>query len=165
MKTRTVLVLLIFVFMALLPMEMACSNAATSLNEAANDLSTPEKAINMFFEAFRTGNDSLLDRVLAPGASIPEFNPMQKIVSPYPHIGEVVINRIDMVNERRRYAAPDSYTKPSDLEVRVTIKYDPQFMSVTEGREIFLLRKIDSKWKIIAEVLFWPEDIEEMRKK
>jgi len=129
------------------------------------DLTSPEKTIFYFFEAFKTGNDKLLDIVLTPDASIPEFNPLQKIFEPNPYIIGVDINKIRFVKETKVY--PDGFTiTPSDIEVYVTIKYDKSFFkdqTMPDGHVAFLLRKIDNKWKIISMIPFWPEEMIKLR--
>ncbi len=122
------------------------------------DLSTPNKTISYFFEAFRTGNKKLLNKVLEidPNAAFPEIDPIE----PRPYIAGVEINEINIIKEGKTY--PNGFViKPSDVEVYVTIKYDPMYLKyqgVPNGRVAFLLRKIDNKWKIISAIPFWPEE-------
>jgi len=139
------------------------------------DLSTPKRTIFYFFEAFRTGKDELLNEVLAPGALIPEFNPLQKILGPAPYILGADIHRIQLVSARKEYAkrkefsdVPGFFVEPSDVEVYVTVKIDSdllqkaleksEYRAMLGGRMVFLLRKIDNKWKIISAIPFWPEE-------
>jgi len=124
------------------------------------DLSTPEKTIALFFKALIDGNDKLFHEVLGPDAMIPEFNPLQKIDEANPRIAGAEIIRSHVIKESKVY--PDGFTvKPSDIEVYVTMKYDPIFFkdgTMPDGHVAFLLRKIDNKWKIISMIPFWPEE-------
>jgi len=126
------------------------------------DLSTPDKTIEMYFQAFISGDDSLFDKVLGPNAVIPEFNPIQKITEPHPDIIRPEIVSKKEVGQRRKYADPDFFTEPSDVEVYVNVRYDEKYFkdkALPVDHRVFILRNIGSDWKIIAEAPFWPENV------
>jgi hypothetical protein len=131
------------------------------------DLSDPLKTVDLYFEAFRIGDDKLLDLVLAPNAVIPEFNPLQKIMSPDQRIIGPEIVKINKVTVKKKYADPDFFTQIDDVEVYVKVKYKDfphDAANTSNDHRVFLLRKFKDGWKIIAEIPFWPEDHLEMNK-
>jgi len=128
------------------------------LNPTISDLSTPEKTIKLFFKAFRTGDNRLLDKVLAPYALISEFNPLQRIESPASYIKEPQIIWTKVLNERRKYSDPDFYTEPTDVEIYLSIESDPSQLKnkfLPKHYRTYILRKFGEKWKIIYEYTPW----------
>jgi hypothetical protein len=179
MKEKIFVLLIIFLILALhackFNSEVEESQAKETSTYSEIDLSTPKRTIFYFFEAFRIGKDDLLNEVLAPGALIPEFNPWQKILGPAPYILGADIYKIQPVSERKEYAkrkefpdVPSFFIEPSDVEVYVNVRIDSdllqkaleksEYRAMLGGRMVFLLRKIDNKWKIISAIPFWPED-------
>lgn len=163
MNNKILIPFIIFTVMALLPESAVYSNGGAPSEKSETeilsiDLSTPEKTIYMYFEAFRTGNDDLLNKVLVPGARIPEFNVLQILTEPNPALIGVEVNKMREMGERIEHTDSDFYIEPTDIEAYVTFKFDPSIEEVTEGHNMFLLRKFDSEWKIISQVPFWPED-------
>ena len=73
-KINILIIILIFFTPSILTGE---DNSIKSKNI---DLSTPEKTLDVFIQAFKTGNDSLLNFVLAKNASIPEFNAIRVLL-------------------------------------------------------------------------------------
>ncbi len=132
------------------------------------DLSSPEKTITLFVKAFQHGDDDLLKKVLAPDASLPEFNSIQKIECPSPWIIGFDIRKFRVVLKRGQYAAD---SEPGDIEVYVLLKADeelmvknPKCMMALWEKGVYLLRSIDNKWKIVAVAPFWPEEVEGLMK-
>jgi hypothetical protein len=128
------------------------------------DLSTPEQAVFYFYEAFRIGDDSMLEKVLAPDAILPEFNPVQKLDQPNPSVLGADINKIRVIDRKINYLDSGFVIKPGDVEIYVTVRFSPQMETKDSGsasldnKPCFLTRKIDHQWKIVAVYPFWPED-------
>ncbi len=124
------------------------------------DLSTPEKAIDLFVKSFRVGNDSMLSAVLAPNATIPEFNPLQKIECPSPQITGFDIKKSHVVIDNDQIV---SDSKPGDTEAHVILKIDKNLVkkkcriSLWE-KGVYVLRKSDNGWHIVAIIPFWPKE-------
>ncbi len=76
----------VFIIILIISMPSMLIGKYNLKNQSNIDLSTPEKALGVFIEAFKTGDNSLLDFVLAENASIPEFNALQVIKCPSPEI-------------------------------------------------------------------------------
>lgn len=130
------------------------------------DLSTPEKTIALFVKAFRIGDNSLLSKALASNASIPEFNPIQKITCPSSRLKEFDIRKFRVVLSKGQYAAD---SQPGDVELYVLLISDESTvqnkckMSLWE-KGVYLLRNIDNNWKIVAVAPFWPDELEHIVK-
>ena len=132
------------------------------------DFSTPEKTLAHFVKAFRIGDDDLLNEVLAPNASLPEFNPIQKIDCPSPEIEGFDVTKFRVVLKTGQYAAE---SEPGDVEAYVILKVKEKvrrknsncIISLWE-KGAYLLRRIRNKWKIVAVVPFLPEDTEKLSK-
>lgn len=126
------------------------------------DLTTPEKTMALFVKAFTIGDDNLLTEVLAPNASLPEFNPMQKINCPSPRIKGFDVRKFRVVLSKGQYAAD---SQPGDIEMYVRLIIDENVakngckMSLWE-KGTYLLRSTNNKWKIVAVAPFWPDEIE-----
>jgi hypothetical protein len=128
------------------------------------DLSTPEKTIAFFVKAFKIGDDNLLNEVLAPNASLPEFNPIQKLECSSPWIIGFDIRKFREVLIKGQYAAG---SEPGDIEVYVLLKADEKLteknskcMVALWEKGVYLLRRTDNKWRIVAVVPFWPEEVQ-----
>jgi hypothetical protein len=136
----------------------------SNLSSKGIDLSTPEKTIALFVKAFKIGDDNLLSEVLVPNASLPEFNPIQKIECPSPWITGFDIRKFRVVLRKEQYAAD---SEPGDIEVYVLLKTDEKLMARNSKcmvalwkKGAYLLRSIDNKWKIVAVAPFWPEEVQ-----
>ncbi len=130
------------------------------------DLSTPEKAIDLFVKSFRLGSDSMLSTVLAPNATVPEFNPLQKIECPSPQITGFDIKKSHVVKGKDQIV---SNSKLGDTEAHVILKIDKNLVKKKcrislWKKGVYVLRKSDSGWHIVAIVPFWPEETESLAK-
>jgi len=128
------------------------------------DLSTPEKTIALFVKAFQHGDNDLLKKVLAPDASLSEFNPIQKVECPSPWIKGFDIRKFRVVLRKGQYAAD---SEPGDIEVYVHLKADEKLivkdskcMLALWEKGVYLLRSTNNKWRIVAVAPFWPEEVE-----
>ncbi len=137
-------------------------DSKTNLMSKGVDLSTPEKAIGVFVKAFQMGDDNLLNEVLGPNASLPEFNPIQKIECPSPWITGFNITKLRVVVKKGQYAAD---SEPGDIEVHVLLKADQTLsrnsrkcMVALWEKGVYLLRSSGDKWRIVAVAPFWPEE-------
>jgi hypothetical protein len=125
------------------------------------DLSTPEKAIDLFVKSFRVGDDSMLSAVLTPHAAIPEFNPLQKIECPSPQITGFDIKKSHVVTDKEQIVS-DSI--PGDIEAHVALKIDKNLInkkcaiSLWE-KGVYVLRNSTSGWHIVSVIPFWPEEV------
>lgn len=128
----------------------------------AIDLSTPQKTVFYFYESFRIGNDRMLTAVLAPGAILPEFNPLQRIERPNPSVLGAEIKKVRVMDKETLYPNSNFAVKPGDVEVYVVVKIDPHIetnksgIAMLDEMPCFLVRKIDKEWKIVAVFPFWP---------
>jgi len=159
-------------FGSLTPLFVLIFNFCVPLNAPASDtldFSTPDKTLALFVKAFKIGDDNLLDEVLAPNASLPEFNPIQKIDCPSPEIEGFDVTKFRVVLNRGQYI---SESKPGDIEAYVILKVNEKLreknskciISLWE-KGAYLLRSINNKWKIVDVVPFWPEEIEKESEK
>jgi hypothetical protein len=129
------------------------------------DISTPEKSFKVFVDAFRVGNDRLLDEVLIQNASIPEFHPLQKIECSSPAIVGFDITKFRVVLQKGQYS---EQSQPGDIEIHAIIKFDESLLKKSKchislwSKGVYLFRSIKGRWKIVAAIPFWPEGIQEM---
>ena len=138
-----------------------------SMNASASDepdLSTPEKTLALFVKAFKIGDGSLLNEVLAPNVSLPEFNAIQRIDCPSPEIQGFDVKKLRVVLRKGQYATE---SEPGDIEAYVVLqvnetagKRNPNCIILLWEKGVYLLRNIKDKWKIVAVVPFWPEEIQ-----
>jgi len=164
-KINVLIIIIIFSIPAIL------FGGGYSNNPKNLDLTTPEKTLGVFIQAFKTGDDNLLDFVLAKNASIPEFNALQVIKCPSPEMVRYEIKRFRVVTKKGQYAR-DSL--PGDIEVYVLLIEDEALIGSDSScnirnaipyKGVYLLRSFDGAWKIVSAAPFWPDEIKALMEK
>jgi len=130
-------------------------------NEALDtiNLSTPEKAVHCFFEAFRTGNSDLLSRVMIVGGSYAEFSPQYTIDEPNPVIAGTEISKKTVI---KKWGGSGEPLQAEDVLVYAATKKDPKRIirkpgvAMPDEKFCFVLRKINGQWKLIKVYSGWP---------
>jgi len=138
-------------------------------NEIRLDLSTPEKTIKNFYDAFKLGNDAILEQVLAKDASIPEFNPIQKILCPSPEIVGFEVKKSRVIQDKDQGT---SQTIAGDVEIHILLKIDKLLRQSKENKcnatnslnikSVYYLRKIDNNWRIVSALPFWTDNVQKL---
>lgn len=125
------------------------------------DISTPEKTVHYFYEAFRIGDDDLLSRVLVDGALLSEFNPEQIITVPNPMILDAKIKKKIVV--KKLHSGFDGSIQIGDILIYVLVEKDQKMtnkeypgMALLDDKSCFLIRIIENKCLILAIYPGWP---------
>ena len=143
---------------------LSCSPEDIKTNTGIPDLSSPEKAIAVFVQAFQTGNDGLLNTVATQNA-LPEFNPMQRVDCPTPSLIGFEIQRRRVTQDEGQYA---NASQRGDVELYVKLKWDEtrelepncKAENLLWSKGVYLLRNTDGDWRIMSCAPFWPDESE-----
>lgn len=172
-NTRHLIVIIVIIFISFLVSNKVGSETKLKkkpIDHSSIDLSTPEKTIFYFYEAFRTGDNKLLSKVLADNALLSEFSPIQTITKPYPGTLEYGIKKIRIIDKATAKNVDEflaGNVREGDVlvfvELEQKIKLDPQkgykgsALPILEDRPWFLLIKENNKYLVSLQVSSWEE--------